>query len=92
MSAVITSIGFCPTKSVTGRQNRRDHVGHACFIYSFEPVIAASKQLPYEVCPEAVPFFLSPLDPPLFQQARKDQGQGQGGEILGQEGQAHRRR
>lgn len=57
MSAVITSIGFCPTKSVTGRQNRRDHVGHACFIYSFEPVIAASKQLPYEVCPEAGTLF-----------------------------------
>ena len=30
-STVITSIGFCPTKSRVERQNRRNR-GHACFI------------------------------------------------------------
>ncbi len=32
LSTVITSIGFCPTKSGTWRQNRRDRHGHAGFM------------------------------------------------------------
>jgi len=53
MSAVLTSIGFCPTKP-------RETIGVTAMVtpilHSFEPVVVASKQLLYGVRPDGRAF------------------------------------